>query len=365
MLIYINARFLTRSVTGVERYATEFIKAIDYLIDCGKIEPSQFSFVMLAPQNIIREFETKHIPLRKVGYFSGHLWEQLELPFYARNGFLISLCTVSTLFKHNQVVTIHDAAYFANPKAFSFALSAWSRILLLVLGRVVKKVITVSFFSKKELQYYCGFPNDKIQVIYEGKEHILHTNSNIDIIRKHDLKRRPFVLAVSSLSPNKNFTSIVKAIELMGNVDFDVVIAGGSRPNIFRQASFDLSEKVKYVGYVSDEELKALYEHAACFVFPSFYEGFGLPPLEAMACGCPVIASESSALPEVFDDAALYCNPHSPEDIANKIQQLMGDAQLRKKLQEKGIKRAKQFSWNQCAAEVMSVIEEVIFRKKP
>lgn len=360
MLVYINARFLTRSITGVERYATELIKAIDSLIDSGKINSNKFSFVMLAPPTtLMYELELKHIPLRKVGYFSGHLWEQIELPFYAKNGFLISLCTVSTLFKRNQIVTIHDAAYFANPRAFSFALSTWSRILLLNLGKIAKRVITVSFFSKSELMQYCGFTSEKVQVIYEGKEHILQSKANPDILRNNLIENQPFVLAVSSLSPNKNFVSVVRAVELLGDVDFDVVIAGGTRPNIFRQAELTLSERVKYVGYVSDEELKALYEHAACFIYPSFYEGFGLPPLEAMTCGCPVIVSKSSALPEVCGDAALYCDPYSPEDIANKIQQLMSDPELRKNLKQRGMERAKQFSWNQCAKEMMSVIEEL------
>lgn len=114
------------------------------------------------------------------------------------------------------------------------------------------------------------------------------------------------------------------------------------------------------MGYVSDAELRALYEHAACFVYPSFYEGFGLPPLEAMACGCPVIVSNAASLPEVCGDAALYCNPCSPEDIAEKISLLMADPRLREDLRQKGLERAKQFTWEKCARETFAIIEKVL-----
>lgn len=360
MKIYINARFLTRSISGVERYATELVRAIDSLIESGEIDTSQITFELIAPKNIAYELNLKHIPLRKVGYLNGHLWEQIELPFYSHNGLLLSLCMVSTLFKRNQIVTIHDAAFAANSQTFTRTFSIWYKIVSISLGKIAIKIITVSNFSKLELQKYCNILDKKLTVIYEGKEHILRIKVDENILKKNDLSPRSFVLAVSNITPNKNFNSIIKAINLLGEVDFDIVIAGGTRPQAFRQIEKLSSKRIKYVGYVSDEELKALYKYAICFVYPSFYEGFGLPPLEAMTCGCPVIVSNTSALPEIFGDAALYCNPYSSEDIASKIQQLANNIDLQSSLKQKCLERAQQFSWEKCARETVSVIRNVL-----
>jgi glycosyltransferase involved in cell wall biosynthesis len=111
---------------------------------------------------------------------------------------------------------------------------------------------------------------------------------------------------------------------------------------------------------VSDDELKSLYANAACFIYPSLYEGFGLPPLEAMSSGCPVIAACAGSLPEVCGDAALYCNPRSPQDIADKIKMMMGDEALRKELRSRGFSRIKNFTWEKCTKETLSVIRTVL-----
>ena len=128
----------------------------------------------------------------------------------------------------------------------------------------------------------------------------------------------------------------------------------------FFDTAANLPDFVRHLGYVSDGDLKALYEAAACFVYPSFYEGFGLPPLEAMACGCPVIVSRAASLPEVCGDAALYCDPTDPRDIAKQMSDLVFDDILRARLRERGLQRAQQFSWEKCARETWAVIEEEV-----
>jgi len=359
--IYINARFLGRHVTGVERYATEFVKALDAMMCRGEIDTTRFSFVLLAPKNIQPELKLKYIQIRYVGYFSGHLWEQFELPFYTRGTLLINLCNTASLLKHNQIVTIHDAVVFGSPQAYSFIFRLWYKFLWKSLGVVAKTIITVSSFSEKELSKYCVRNAGKLRVIYEGKEHIFALKSDNSILEKHGLKDKPFVLAVSSLNPNKNFRSIVQAVTFLSNVNFEVVIAGGANPKIFCQSTIPLPSNVRYLGYVSDGELRSLYEHASCFVYPSFYEGFGLPPLEAMACGCPVIVSQAASLPEVCGDAALYCDPNSSKDIAEKIVLLMNNPTLREDLRRKSLERAKLFSWEKCARETFAVIKKALF----
>lgn len=357
--IVINARFLTQSITGVQRYAFELVKALDALIENGTIDKSKYSFVLLGPRDIERDFNLKHIPLKRVGFLRGHLWEQFELPFYARNRFLIGLCNVGPMLKSSQTVTIHDAAVFGFPQAYSFAFRAWYKVLLTRLGKTASKILTDSQFSRQELTKYCKIGEDRLQVISLGKDHVFSVDPDRNILEEYHLTDRPFVLAVSSVSPNKNFHSIIQAIELLGDTDFSIVIAGGINQKVFSQSCAPLPDTVKYMGYVNDSQLRTLYEHAACFIFPSFYEGFGLPPLEAMTCGCPVIVSHAASLPEVCGDAALYCDPGNPADIADKIRLIMSDPQLRATMRQKGLERAERFTWEKCAAETFDVIKGV------
>jgi glycosyltransferase involved in cell wall biosynthesis len=359
MNIFLNARFLTQPITGVQRYALELVKELDELIDSGEIDGNKYRFVLLSPKSYIHQLELKHIPHHAVGRFGGHLWEQLELPIYAKKGLLINLCNTGPLMKRNQIATIHDTAVFEYPQSFSFTFRNAYRVIQKNLAKVSKKVVTVSFFSKSQIITHCRINEKKIEVIYEGKEHMVDIEPDPDMLQKYGLQADRYILAVSSMNPNKNFHNIVKAFELLKEMDYEIVIAGGANPRIFQMTDTLHSNKLKMVGYVTDSELKALYQHAACFIYPSIYEGFGLPPLEAMSCGAPVILSNAASLPEVFGEAPIYCDPANPIDMASKMKQIMGDATLRNELRAKGFKRVKNFTWTQCARQTFSVIKEV------
>jgi len=363
--IFINARFLTQSITGVQRYAHELVKALDDLIGQGEIDKAKYRFTLLSPgKGIKHDLGLKHIPLRQVGYLTGHAWEQMELPFYTAGGLLISLCNTAPLLKNSQIVTIHDAGVFGFPQSYSLAFRTWYKLLFAVLGKNAKRIITVSSFSKRELIGYCKINEEKIHVIYLGKEHFLNLEPDNSILTKYNLTNKHYVFAVSSMSLHKNFGALVRAVEYLGtDTDFIVVIAGGANPKVF-SSGVRLPGNVCYVGYLNDNQLRALYENAACFVFPSLYEGFGLPPLEAMACRCPVIVSDTASLPEVCGDAALYCDPENPDDIAGKIRQVITDESLRQTLREKGLARAEQFTWEECARKTLAVIEKVLTDRK-
>ncbi|MFS0724093.1 glycosyltransferase family 4 protein [Paenibacillus sp. 1P07SE] len=358
--IYINGRFLTHSITGVQRYAMELIRQMDAMIGEGDPAFAPYRFVILAPHGELQKLELTHIEQRQVGPLSGHLWEQLTLPLHTTDGFLLNLCNTAPLFKRSQAVTMHDAAVYAVPQTYSWAFKAWYKIVFRTVGMTARRIITCSEFSKQQLIKYVGIKEDKLQTIYHGKEHMLDTPIADGYTEAKGLER-PFVLAVSSMSPNKNFRAIVAALELIGDKDFDVVIAGG-KSNIFNETTpgGESSGRVHYLGYVAEEELRALYDKAACFVFPSFYEGFGLPPLEAMACGAPVIASGAASLPEVCGDAVLYCDPHDPQDIADQIRRVMGDPQLREELRAKGRAQAAKFSWSRCARETIGAVARAL-----
>lgn len=352
--VYINGRFLTQSVTGVQRYAIEVLRSLDGMVGVGDPAVASYEFVVLAPKGELKPPGLRHIELRQEGRGSGHAWEQLSLPKLVSDGFLLSLCNTGPMAKRRQAVTMHDAAVYAAPDTYSFAFRTWYKVLQRILGANAKQILTCSAFSRAQLTERFGIPERKIKTIYHGREHILRIVPDETVFERHGLSR-PYVLAVSSMSPNKNFASVARAIELMGDVEFDIVIAGGSS-KIFKPASSRLGGEVKQLGYVTDEELRALYDRASCFVFPSFYEGFGFPALEAMACGCPVVASDAASIPEVCSDAVLYCDPHDPADIADKIGRIMESGELRAQLRQRGLVRAGSFSWDRCTRDTLSAI---------
>jgi len=257
------------------------------------------------------------------------------------------------------LVVIHDLGTVANAANYSAAFRLWYRVMHSQIMRRAKVVATVSRFSADELSRHYGKRPRGLEVIHEGGEHILNTPADPGIIERMGLAGRRFVLAVGSKSPNKNFAGVLKAVEQLGDPDLLVVAAGGANSRIFNDANGNQVESsaLRLAGYVSDGELRALYEHAACFAFPSFYEGFGLPPLEAMCCGCPVIVSDRASLPEVCGDAALYCKAEDPGTLAAALRRLLSSPSLRQELSESGRLRAATFGWDKAANHFDQIID--------
>lgn len=358
--VFINGRFLCQSTTGVQRYAIEAVLALDGLLDGGSVDPSRLTFTVLAPRDATQSLALKHIEFQKVGRFRGHLWEQLELPAYARSGILLNLGNAAPIVTRSQIVTIHDASVFAMPKAYSFAFRNWYKMLLWGLGRRAVKVMTDSGFSREELIRYCRMPASKIHVNYLGGEHIAKVAADYAVLERNGIRNGTFVLAVGSFGKRKNLQAIIDAVGYMGDRDCECVVVGARNERVFGGSQVGRGRRVKYLGYVTDAELRALYGSAACLVYPSFYEGFGLPPVEAMACGCPVIAARTGSLPEVCGSAALYCDPHDPKDIAARIEKVLGDPVVRADLCEKGRRRVQELTWRGCAQGIIAVVDELL-----
>jgi glycosyltransferase involved in cell wall biosynthesis len=350
MKIYINARFLSQRITGVQRFAIELSK---------KIKSINKDIIFIAPKYIIHNKIPKELNVQSCGYLHGHLWEQIELPFYTHDGLLLNLCNTGPIIHHNSITVIHDAAVFAKPEGFSRQFKIAYKQLLPRIGRKSKKIITVSNFSKNELVHFCKIDPSRIEVIAESGAHIKEYDSDKSILKKNNLRNKKYILAVSSLNPNKNFSSVSNALKFVDKdivKDIDFAIVGGNNHCFSTNTS---NSSAKNLGYVTDEELKALYENAFCFIYPSLYEGFGLPPLEAMECGCPVLCSNAASLPEVCSDAAIYFDPYQPKDIAKKIKMLICSPSLRNELIEKGKTRAHQFTWEKSAAQVINIINSL------
>lgn len=358
--IFINGRFLTQTITGVQRYAIEVLKSLDLLISKGVINSNYYQFVLLIQDKTKHKLHLKNIGIRRVGKLKGQLWEQLELPFFSSGSLLLNLCNTAPILKSKQILTIHDAAASANKKNYSFSFRTWYQFLHNILPFRTKRIITVSNFSKNELIKYYPINRKKIDVVYLGIEHMNSIEDDDRILNKFELLDSHYILAVSSVNPNKNFKGIIEALKYIKGEGIQIVLVGHKDNPIYKDTHIPSSTKIKFVGYVTDEELKALYQHAGCFIFPSFYEGFGLPPLEAMSNGCPVIASNRASLPEILGDSVLYCDPENPKDIAKKIEMILNNHELREKYQRQGLEKVKQYSWEKCGFELFELIKEVM-----
>lgn len=358
--VYLNGRFLTQPVTGVQRYAREVLHAMDEALALAVDPPLRLE--LLTPPGATLP-PLRRVSARAVGRLNGHLWEQTELPWFSRDGLLWSLASTGPLFKTLQSITVHDAAVVRMPHTYSRAFRWWYRLLLARLGPRLPLVMSVSRFSAGEAMACFGVPAGRLRVSLEGWQHTQRIEPDTGIVERHGLAGRPFVLVVSSPTPNKNFQAIVDALAAMGAAAPVCVAVGAADPGVFRGAR--AVSGLLHVGRVSDEQLLALYRAATCFVFPSFYEGFGLPPLEAMAQGCPVIASNASAVKEVCGDAALYFAPDRPAELAARLLRVLANPALRHRLSAAGRERADGFSWASAARTHLDAMLELLGRPQP
>jgi glycosyltransferase involved in cell wall biosynthesis len=219
----------------------------------------------------------------------------------------------------------------------------------------------VSKFTKNEYIKYFGHENNykKIIPIHNGieKKNILNDNNPLN---------KPYLLTVGNVKPNKNLSRLVDAFnKIMDKIPNELVLVGkksgfisGDEEVLKKVNSF--GQRIRMTGFVDDNELQNYYQHAEAFIFPSIYEGFGFPPLEAMATGTPVIASNAASIPEVCGDAALYFNPYDINDMANKIFQMVKNNDMKKEYINKGINQVKKYSWEKTAKKTCDVIMEIL-----
>lgn len=350
----INGKFASQRITGVQRVGYELAMAFQRLF------PEEADLPVLIPANARTDVV---LPKAKtIGrWLKGSLWEQLALPFAIGGRTLLSLCNMGPLFARRQVVMMHDVAIYDLPENYSWKYRLWYRVAFSLLKRNASHIVTVSEFSKTRIMERLGIDGSRISVVLNGVDHFEKIAPDPAILSRLNLQNDGYVLAVGNLSAGKNLPRIVAAMDrLSDRHDLKFVVVGGCDLRVFKsqaKVGYDLSKNIIPAGFVSDGELRALYEHAACFLFPSLYEGFGLPPLEAMSCGCPVIVSREASLPEVCGNAAMYCDAHSVDDIVDKVTQMMDDAAARESWRERGREHARGFRWERSAHQLLDILE--------
>ena len=357
-MIVINGRFLTQDLTGVQRFALEISSKLFELNKNAKI-------VCVTPNNIKSKYNDyiKNWEIIKFGNKTGHLWEQTDLIKFLKlknNPLILNFTNTGPIFYKNKIVTLHDVSFIRCPNAFSFKFKLVYKLLIPLLLKNSKKIFTVSNFSKNEILDVYKFVNPSdIEVIYNAvdkKFRQIKTKS-----------KNKYILGLSSLNPRKNFVRLIKSfVELKKEINDKNLklylignISGNFKNNEILNLINNNKTDIKIFSLLDDEQIIELYSGAELFIYPSLYEGFGIPPLEAQACEIPVISSNVSSLPEVLSDSVLYCNPLSIKDIKDKMKQLLEDTNLRKELIEKGKENIKQFDWTKSAQKVVDVINNI------
>ena len=308
------------------------------------------------------------IPIVRFGRFT---WPNFILPFKVKSQSFDIVHTphqFGSLLKtsYKDIITIHDLTPIRFPNTqIPLTVVHYKYFLPLLLKRS-DIVISVSEYSKKEISKYYKIPDSKIKVTYNGIDHDMYKPSRNynEILNKYNINYQ-FILYVGTLEPRKNIPTLIKAFyKLRKKGTHHKLLIAGSKgwkyEDIFETVkNLNLEKEVIFTDYIPNEDLPALYNAADLFVYPSFYEGFGLPPLEAMACGTPVITSNTSSLPEVVGDAGIMIDPYDVDGFANAMFEVLTNDGLRDDMSEKGLERANMFSWEKTAKETLKVYEEV------
>jgi glycosyltransferase involved in cell wall biosynthesis len=348
----LNGRFLTQAMTGVQRFATELTAAIDALAGEGGWPATRVLLPRGAAPPALR-----HLEVAEVGRLRGQAWEQIELPSAARGAFLLNLGnTAPVLAGRRQAVVIHDAGAFDTPESYALPFRAWYRLLHRSLAGTGARIVTVSDFARGRIAARLGLEPARIGVMPEGAEHILRAPADAAVLARHGLAPRRYALAVGSRAAHKNLDALRGAAALLAARGLALAAAGAADPAVFRPAAGAGGECAIALGRVGDAELRALYENALCLVFPSRYEGFGLPPVEAMLCGCPVLAARSGAVPEICGDAALWFDAAEPESLVGAFRRLLDEPGLADALRARGRDRARSFTWRRAAETLLRLL---------
>jgi glycosyltransferase involved in cell wall biosynthesis len=345
--IVINTRVLASRLTGSQRYVMEL-------------------------SSRLAEWREEVYPSAPLGGIRGHAWEQFILPMRVGGKLLWSPSNTGPLAVERQVVTLHDVVPMDHPEWLNPRFAAWYRFLTPRLARRVRGILAVSEFTKQRIVAHCPESEAKIRVVYNGVDGRFHPIGADEIKRvrfRLGIPSEHYLVTLGSLEPRKNLPRLLQAwAGIQSRIPDDVwlVLAGAQgKRTVFGEVHFEeLPPRVHLTGHVSDELLPALYSGAIASPYLSLYEGFGLPPLEAMACGTPPLTSNLASLPEVVGDAGILVNPNDVDAIAEGIYRLVEDSQLREALRDKGLIRASQFSWEKTAGQTRAFLEEVAARAR-
>ena len=303
-----NGRFLTKKLTGQERYASELIAHLDKICEKGE-------FCVVTSERVEHLPKYENIEIVQTGRLKREAWEQFCLgPYLKRHGLKCVNLTTTFPLGHCEVVCLHDVSVFEIGRmfmhsAYGFVGTIWKKIICRIAARKANTILTVSEYSKGKLQEILSIPEERIKVVYNAWQHYerVERDDNIFYRLPQSVKKGKYFFSMSSLSPQKNFIWIMEVAKRNPNSQFVIT---GKAEGFTKLGVKDLkTENLHFTGYLTDGEIKALMSECRAFIHPAIYEGFGIPPLEAMSCGAKVIVSTATCLPEIYQDSAYYIVP--------------------------------------------------------
>ena len=371
MRIGIDVRSIYKNLDGHGRYGICLLKNLALLDDENEyliFKQKNYEIPIVKKRNF-REINVEYMRygIPEHLYF-GRILERENLDIFHSLHFTLPLG-----FSGKTVVTIHDLMAVVFPQFFSryyfplkYLLRMYLWILISLSAKKADKIIAVSEYTKKDILKILNVQKDKVVVISEGVDDSFqvkkHVHSSEVLKGKYGIARK-FIFCLGNFKPYKNIPLLLKSFSQLKECHFldHKLVLGGSGKEIFLKKivklidQLQISDEVILTGGLEMDEIPLFYRAADCFVFPSLYEGFGLPPLEAMACGTPVIVSNSSSLPEVVGDGGILVNPYSEDELTQALLKVLSDRQLREDLSQRGLKRAKLFSWEKTAKETLEI----------
>lgn len=357
----INGDFTTLRPTGVARYASEVTIALDALISEGHPLGRDLEIDLLVPRPLPETFRLDAIPVRIVPEFSRprlpQFWVQAQLPWHVPGG-LLSFCNLAPIALRRQIACIHDLHTRLMPSSYGRGFRWAHRLILPALGRRAARITTVSQLSRSHLVEFGIAPDENIVVTYNGSDHAKRwdaTRSSLTVDRG-----RPYVLCLGRRDQEyKNMALLARLAPLLDEMGLDLWMPGDVDEKTILRYLPEMPANIVFLGWIGDDDFKKALEGALCFLFPSRIEGFGLPAVEAMASGCPVVASTSPCLPEICGDSALYADPDDVQSWAETVRLLMITRDLRERLVAKGYARASSYSWRWIAWKYLELMTHV------
>ena len=343
--LIINGSFLAQPPTGVQRFAIEI---------CLRLLPRYPNAELVAPPDIPSSENVKALDPTIIGRRSGHGWEQIDLWLYARRrgALLLNLDMKGPVLYPNKIITIHDLNFLHQPDWVTPRFYYAYRALVRAGVRTSREVLTVSEFSKQEIIRWLPIEASHITVIPNAvSDQLLHEEVGERIVSGD------YILSVASTDPRKNLHRLIQAFCRLPDRPLVKLVMVGLPQSGVSLATDD--HRIAYLGHVDDTTLANLYRYARAFVYPSLYEGFGIPPLEAMQHGCPVVVSQTSSLPEVCGDAAVYVDPEDEASLAEGIQRVLHDERLRSNLIAEGYQRVQYFDWDRSVRTLVKILEKL------
>lgn len=358
--IFVNGRFLRGPMTGTARVAEEILAQWDARMGPGGDLRDRFEISVLRPKRRLRDLALDHIAQKDVHYVGGKFWELVDLPLAARSGVLVNFANVAPFAHPRSIVYVHDAQMFLYPQSYPLSERLLHQLVVRRGGQAARRVITISQFSAGMLARFGLARREKIAVIHNGADHILRPQADASALARFHLEPHAYVLMFGSGLAYKNTRIIYEAFQRLGPAAPRLAVIGrADERRSFDEILDQTLGRVTLVHSLSDAALRALYANALVFVAPSRTEGYPITPLEALNCGCPVIATREGSMPEVLGDAVDYAGPDDADAWAAAILAYVREPGRRMAAAKKGHAIAASKTWAQAAQSVLREVESV------